>query len=115
MNADAAQRFNHYGTESISVSLTLANDPYQRRLPAALLRRGMLRQVLRLGPELEVLEPRNAGALEVVGRFPQWKIVRTGSYGQHGAGFQEQGVRTYRWPPVAGLRIGGRQDASSQA
>jgi alpha-maltose-1-phosphate synthase len=59
----------------ISVTLTQATDPYQRRLPRALLQRGMLRRVLRVGPDLEVLDPVQAGALEVVGRFPLYGVA----------------------------------------
>lgn len=61
--------------KSLSVTLTLANDPYQRLLPAALMRRGMLRRLLRLGPDVEVWEPGKSGALEVVSRFPVSKTI----------------------------------------
>ncbi len=61
--------------QPISVTLTHANDPYQRRLPGALLQRGMLRRVFRLWPDLEILEPGDGGSLKVVGRFPPSRMA----------------------------------------
>lgn len=61
--------------QPISVMLTQANDPYQRRLPGALLRRGMLKRMFRLGPDLEVLEPGDGESMRVIRRFPQSKLV----------------------------------------
>ncbi len=67
--------------QPISVTLTHANDPYQRRLPGVLLRRGMLRRMFRLGPELEVLDPGDGESLRVVHRFHQSKLVNRVMWG----------------------------------
>jgi glycosyltransferase involved in cell wall biosynthesis len=61
--------------EPTSVTLTLGSGPYQQRLPSALLRHGMLRRVLHFGPDLEVLDANDAGSLEVVKRFPEYKLA----------------------------------------
>ncbi len=66
---------NRMQTDPISVTLALGSDPYQQRLPAALLREGMLRRVLSFRPEPEVADPNGAGSLEVVKRFPAFKAV----------------------------------------
>jgi glycosyltransferase involved in cell wall biosynthesis len=60
---------------SISVTLAIGSDPYQQRLPTALLRQGMLRRVLRFSPDPEVLDPNDAGSLEMIKRFPAFKFV----------------------------------------
>src|SRR6516164_2380587 len=58
-----------------SVTLALGTDPYRQGLPAALLRHGMLTRVLRFGLDLEVVDPNGAGTLEVVKRFPEYKVI----------------------------------------
>lgn len=60
---------------SISVTLCLGSAPHQKRLPAALLRNGMLRRVLSFGSELEVLEPNGSGSLRVLRRFPEYRVA----------------------------------------
>lgn len=62
-------------TNPILVTLTLGTDPYQQGLPATLLRCGMLRRLLRLGPDLAVLDPGETGSLRVVKRFPEYKAL----------------------------------------
>jgi glycosyltransferase involved in cell wall biosynthesis len=59
----------------ISVTLAIGSDPYQQRLPMTLLRHGMLRRVLRFRPDPEVLDPNDAGSLEIVRRFRVFKVV----------------------------------------
>ena len=62
--------------EAISVTLSLATGPqHKNALPGALLRQGMLRRLLRFGSELEVLDPNETGALEVVRRFRTYRAV----------------------------------------
>lgn len=63
------------GTNSISVTLGLGSDPYHQRLPAVLLRYGMLRRLLRFGPELEVLDADGTDSLKVLRRFPEYKAA----------------------------------------
>ena len=58
-----------------SVTLALGTDAYRQGLPAALLRHGMLTRVLRFGLDLEVVDPNGAGTLEVVKRFPEYKVI----------------------------------------
>lgn len=62
-------------TDSISVTLSLGSSPYQRRLPAILLRQGILRRVLSFGSELEVQDPDGTGSLRVVRRFREYKLA----------------------------------------
>lgn len=62
-------------SKTISVTLSLGSAPHQKRLPAALLRQGMLHRVLSFGPDLEVLEVNGSGSLKVLRRFPQYMIV----------------------------------------
>jgi glycosyltransferase involved in cell wall biosynthesis len=64
-------------SKAISVALALGTDPYQQRLPAALLRHGMLRRVLRFGGglDLEVLDANEAGSLEPVKRFCGYELA----------------------------------------
>jgi glycosyltransferase involved in cell wall biosynthesis len=59
------------------VTLAVGTDPYQQRLPAALLRQGMLRRLLRFGGglDLEVLDANEAASLEVVKRFSEYEAV----------------------------------------
>ena len=59
----------------LSVTLALGTDAYQQGLPAALLRQGMLARVLSFGSDLAVLDPNRAGRLEVVKRFPEYRLV----------------------------------------
>lgn len=66
---------NRRQAKRISVTLALGSDSYQQRLPAALLREGMLRRVLSFRPEPEVADPNGAGSLEVLKRFPAFKTV----------------------------------------
>ena len=61
--------------ESIKVTLFQATASYQDTLPARLAQAGMLRRVLRFGPELQILEPDGAGSLEVVKQFPFYKVL----------------------------------------
>jgi len=62
--------------QPISVTLSLATGPQHKNgLPAALLRQGMLRRLLRFGSELEVLDPNETGSLEVVRRFHTYRAV----------------------------------------
>jgi len=41
----------------ISVTLSIGNGPYQKNLPAALARRGMLRRVFTFGPTPQIFAP----------------------------------------------------------
>ncbi len=60
---------------SISVTLSVASDAYQRRLPEVLLRRGMLRRVFRFESGLEVLDPATTEALTTLRRYPVFKVA----------------------------------------
>jgi glycosyltransferase involved in cell wall biosynthesis len=71
----AGLTFLQMQTNSISVTLGLGSDPHHKRLPEVLLRHGMLRRMLRFGPELEVLDPDGTGSLKVRRRFPEYKMV----------------------------------------
>jgi glycosyltransferase involved in cell wall biosynthesis len=64
-------------SKAISVTLAIGTDSYQQPLPAALLRHGMLRRVLSFGGglDLAVLNVNEAGSLEVVRRFPVYKLL----------------------------------------
>src|SRR5437879_13890483 len=65
--------------QPISVTLSLATGPqHKNALPAALLRQGMLRRLLRFGSELEVLDPNQTGSLEAVRRFHTYRAVNRG-------------------------------------
>lgn len=61
----------------VSVTLSVGTDPYQQRLPGALLRHGILRRVLRFGGglDLQVLDANEAGSLEVVKQFRGYELV----------------------------------------
>jgi glycosyltransferase involved in cell wall biosynthesis len=61
--------------DQISVTVSLGSCTFQNRLAAALLRCGMLRRVLRFGPDLTVLDPNRTGSLAVIKRFPEYKVV----------------------------------------
>jgi glycosyltransferase involved in cell wall biosynthesis len=61
--------------EAIKVTLCQAAAAYQATLPARLVQAGMLRRVLRFGPELQILEPDGAGSLEVVKQFALYKAL----------------------------------------
>src|SRR5215469_17533168 len=53
----------------ISVTLGVGLAPYQRTLPEALVRSGMLRRLFRFGVDLDVLDPNESNSLELVQRF----------------------------------------------
>jgi glycosyltransferase involved in cell wall biosynthesis len=60
----------------ISVTLSIGSAPYQKRLAATLLRNGMLRRVLRFGPDLEVLDPTGGDeSLQLTRRFRRYKFA----------------------------------------
>lgn len=59
----------------ISVTLGLSSAPYQKRLPATLSRCGMLRRILRFGPDFAVLDPDDSGSLKEIKRFHAHKFV----------------------------------------
>ena len=56
------------------VTLCQAAASYQATLPARLAQTGMLRRVLRFGPDLQVLEPEESGSLRLVKRFSLYKV-----------------------------------------
>jgi glycosyltransferase involved in cell wall biosynthesis len=65
------------GASSISgdsVTLCQAAASYQATLASRLAQAGMLRRVLRFGPELQVLEPDKTGRLKLVKRFSLYKV-----------------------------------------
>jgi len=53
----------------ISVTLGVGLAPYQRTLPEALVRSGMLRRLFRFGVDLDVFDPNESNSLELVQRF----------------------------------------------
>lgn len=57
-----------------SVTLCQAAASYQATLPARLAQAGMLRRVLRFGPEMQVLEPDETGRLRLVKSFSLYKL-----------------------------------------
>lgn len=59
----------------ISVTLAVGSDPYQQRLPRALLREGLLRRVLSFTPEPQVADPSPYGSLVLVKQFPSFNMV----------------------------------------
>src|SRR5689334_10204353 len=62
--------------QPISVTLSLARGPqHKNALPAALLQQGMLRRLLRFGPEVQVLDPDGVGSMEIVRRFTAYNIA----------------------------------------
>jgi glycosyltransferase involved in cell wall biosynthesis len=61
--------------DSVSVTIAVGSAPWQKTLALSLLRAGMLRRVLGAGPYLEVLEPNGSGSLDVVKRFPVYRVV----------------------------------------
>lgn len=67
------------------VILCQAAASYQATLPAALLRAGMLRRVIRFVPELQILEPAAAGGLELVKRFLLYRGCRAFLWSAWGA------------------------------
>lgn len=68
-------RSNQVQAKPVTVTLALGTDAYRQGLAAALLRQGMLARLLSFGLDLEVLEPNKAGRLEVVKRFPEYRLV----------------------------------------
>jgi len=60
----------------ISVTLCQAAASYQITLPAALARAGMLHRVVRVSPELQILEPREVAGLKLVNQFPLYKVFK---------------------------------------
>jgi starch synthase len=65
------------GVSSISgdsVTLCQAAASYQDTLASRLAQAGMLRRVIRFGPELQVLDPDEAGRLKLVKRFSLYKL-----------------------------------------
>jgi glycosyltransferase involved in cell wall biosynthesis len=62
-------------TDPPSVTLSLGSAAHHKRLPAVLLRHGMLRRMLSFGSELTVLDPNGTGSLKVVRRFPEYKFA----------------------------------------
>jgi glycosyltransferase involved in cell wall biosynthesis len=61
--------------DSLSVTLAAGSAPYQKTLTSSLLRAGVLRRVLNLGPQLEVQEPDAHGSLQTVRRFPVYSFA----------------------------------------
>ena len=57
------------------VTLSLGSQTFQRDIASALARRGMLTRALSYGLDLEILEPDTSGALNVVRRFPRYRLA----------------------------------------
>jgi starch synthase len=60
----------------VSVTVELGRAPYQKTLAASLLSAGMLRQVVDLGPCLDIYEPNGNGGLGRVKSFPAYGFYR---------------------------------------
>lgn len=59
----------------MQVTLALGSQAFQRDLAFTLARRGMLARALRIGVDLEILEPDAASGLTTVRRFPQYRVA----------------------------------------
>jgi glycosyltransferase involved in cell wall biosynthesis len=92
-------------SKPISVTLSLGNGPYQKTLPEALLLSGMLRRVLRFGPDLEVLEPNGTGFLKIVQRY-DLNFARQAVWGLW---TRAPGMKHSRLPVIASAWIADRQ------
>jgi glycosyltransferase involved in cell wall biosynthesis len=62
-------------SNQISVTLSVGSGLYQKRLATSLLRIGMLRRVLRFGPDMEVLDPDGSESLTPVKQFRFYKLA----------------------------------------
>jgi glycosyltransferase involved in cell wall biosynthesis len=63
-------------TIPISVTLVLGAAPYQKTLAAKLMSARMLRQLIEVVPNLEILEPDDEGNLELVKTFPEFALMK---------------------------------------
>jgi glycosyltransferase involved in cell wall biosynthesis len=60
----------------ISVTLSIGNGPYQKTLPEALARRGMLRRVLTFGPAPQIFDVNPDHTLKLVSNFHSYRAVQ---------------------------------------
>ncbi len=60
----------------ISVTLSIGNGPYQKNLPAALARRGMLRRVFTFGPTPQIFDVNPDHTLKLVSNFRSFRAIQ---------------------------------------
>lgn len=82
----------------ISVTLGIGLASYQKTLPEALLRAGMLRRLFRFGTDLEVFDPNGSNSLALVRRFG---VYRSANRILWGVWRRLPGTRRRRLPIVA--------------
>jgi glycosyltransferase involved in cell wall biosynthesis len=82
----------------ISVTLGVGLASYQRTLPEALMRAGMLRRLFRFGIDLDIFDPNGSNSLELVRRFG---LYRTANRVLWGVWRRLPGTRRRRLPIVA--------------
>jgi glycosyltransferase involved in cell wall biosynthesis len=86
--------------DSVSVTLAVGSDPYEKTLASSLLQAGMLRRVCDLGPYLEIREPDGNGSLKTIRRFSTLGFSTRAVW----AIWRRLPKSVFPWPPV-GLKV----------